>query len=309
MKSKRMVICDSEEGYAAALAHYIMKKEELAFQIQTCSDILHVLSVQEKEGIDYLLISASYPQKERSRVCADKIFVLTEGGKSELLENETALYKYQSGEMLLAEFIRQCTDSGEMQHTFLKTVRKKQMRIIGVFSPVRRSGKTSYALELGQQLAEEANVLYLSLETYGGIGGHFPDEMQTLSDVLYYARQEKGNLGLILTTIVGHKGKLDYVAPVQVSEDVKAVSGAEWVELIEKIMEQSIYEILILDMDEGIRDLYTVLKVCSEICMITAEDEIAKAKLAQFDRELILLGHEDVRRKIVWRKSAWKECG
>ena len=35
------------------------------------------------------------------------------------------------------------------------------------------------------------------------------------------------------------------------SEDVKEVSGTEWAGLFRKILEQSIYETLILDIDEG----------------------------------------------------------
>ncbi len=303
MESKRMMICDREEGYASALARYIMKREELAFQIQTCSDISHVLSVQEKEKIDYLFIAAIFAPEERSRMKAGRIFVLAEDGTACLNENETVLYKYQSGEAIMAEFIRQCTSGGQRDHAFLKTARKKQIKIIAVFSPVRRSGKTSYALEMGQQSAKTVNVLYLNMETYGGTGGQFPAGGQTLSDLLYYARQEKSNLGLILTTIVGHKGKLDYVAPASVSEDVKSVSGIQWRELIEKIAEQSIYEILILDMDEGIRDLYSVLEMCGEVHVLTAQDEVSRAKLRQFDYELVLLGHEDVRNKIIRKES------
>ena len=61
--------------------------------------------------------------------------------------------------------------------------------MIGIFSPVHRSGKTGYGLRLGQELAVSRNVLYLNMEIYGGIGGHFPEEGHTLGDVLYYLRQ------------------------------------------------------------------------------------------------------------------------
>lgn len=303
MKSKNLVICDKEEGYASAFARFIMRKEELAFQVQTCSDLSHVLSIQEKEEIDYLFISSGYPPGDRGLAKAGKVFVLTGDEDSALMQGETAVYKYQSGDELLAELIRNCSDGEYTENIFLKKVKKKQAKIIGIYSPVHRVGKTSYALQLGKKLSGEANVLYLNLETYGGIAGHFDEGGQTLSDVLYYARQEKGNLGLMLTTIVGHRGKLDYVAPVQVSEDIKSVSGEDWVNLIERIMDESIYEVLILDMDEGLREIYPILRVCSEIHVLTLSDEISASKLRQFEEELILLGHEDIRRKLIRRES------
>lgn len=302
MESKNLVICDREKEYAEAFAHYIMKREDLAFQVKTCSSLKQVLKVQEKENIDYLFISAAYSPSEREKVSAGKVFVLTEESVAALEENETGVYKYQSGDELLAELIRRCSAQQQAGNTFLKTVRKKEARIIGIFSPVHRVGKTTYALRLGKKLGKEFHVLYLNLEIYGGIGGHFEEGGQTLSDVIYYASQEKSNLGMILTTIVEHMGKLDCVLPVQVSEDIKSVSGNEWLTLIQKIMEQSIYEILILDLDESIRDLYQILGVCSEIHMLTAADEISRSKIRQFEEELILLGYEDIQRKIIRRE-------
>ena len=46
-------------------------------------------------------------------------------------------------------------------------------------------------MRLGKDLAKTYNVLYLNLEMYGGIGGHFPEIGQTVADALYYSRQEK----------------------------------------------------------------------------------------------------------------------
>ena len=81
--------------------------------------------------------------------------------------------------------------------------RKRQnVRIIGIFSPVHRSKKTGYALKLGKELARTYNVLYLNLEVYGGIGGHFPDAGQTVADALYYSRQEKKHLRAALAGMV-----------------------------------------------------------------------------------------------------------
>ena len=197
----------------------------------------------------------------------------------------------------------QCGEEGE-RDVFLKAPKKKQGRIIGVYSPIHRIGKTTYALHLGQKLAAVENVLYLSLEAYGGLGGHFPEEGHSLSDVLYYARQEQSNLGLILTTLVAQKGKLDYVLPVQVSEDIKSVPGEEWIRMVERILDESIYEVLILDLDESIRGIYPILHICTEIHMITVQDPISESKVRQFEEELLLLGHESVRRKIIRKEQS-----
>jgi len=139
----------------------------------------------------------------------------------------------------------------------------------------------------------------LNLEMYGGIGGHFEKGGQTLEDILYYARQEKGNLGFMLTKAVRHRGNLDYVLPIPVSEDMKQIEAEEWIRLFQQILSQSIYETIILDIDEGIRDVYELLELCNEIHLLEDESEYSAAKIQQFERELHILGHESLLSKIV----------
>ena len=261
------------------------------------------MAIQEKEKIDFLFISSEYPEDSRKQVKAGMVFVIAPEREVALENREVPIYKYQPGDQILAEMIRQCSISGDEKQIFLKITGKKNCRVIAVYSPVRRIGKTTYAIRLGRKLAKEANVLYLGMETYGGEGGHFPEGTQTLADVLYYARQEQSNIGTVLTTIVRHSENLDYIVPMPVSEDIKEIDSEEWIRLIQKIIEQSIYEIVILDMDEGVRDIYRVLRICNEIHMLTIDEPVAEAKVEQFEAELELLGYEDVRRKIIRKEQ------
>ena len=249
MESKNLVICDPETKFASAFAQYLTRQKELAVRVRTCSDLSYVLAIQEKEKIDFLFISSEYPEDSRKQVKAGMVFVIAPEREVALENREVPIYKYQPGDQILAEMIRQCSMSGDEKQIFLKITGKKNCRVIAVYSPVRRIGKTTYAIRLGRKLAKEANVLYLGMETYGGEGGHFPAGTQTLADVLYYARQEQSNIGTVLTTIVRHSENLDYIVPMPVSEDIKEIDSEEWIRLIQKIIEQSIYEIVILDMD------------------------------------------------------------
>ena len=285
MESKNLVICDPETKFASAFAQYLTRQKELAVRVRTCSDLSYVLAIQEKEKIDFLFISSEYPEDSRKQVKAGMVFVIAPEREVALENREVPIYKYQPGDQILAEMIRQCSMSGDEKQIFLKI------------------GKTTYAIRLGRKLAKEANVLYLGMETYGGEGGHFPEGTQTLADVLYYARQEQSNIGTVLTTIVRHSENLDYIVPMPVSEDIKEIDSEEWIRLIQKIIEQSIYEIVILDMDEGVRDIYRVLRICNEIHMLTIDEPVAEAKVAQFEAELELLGYEDVRRKIIRKEQ------
>lgn len=290
MESKTLVICDSEEQYAQSLAFYILNRREIHLQVHVYSEIKYV------EKADIILISDVYPEAEIKKLEADRIMILT-GGKSDF-ERKDVIYKYQTGEKILEEILTYCEEVYTGRELFFAIPNKKNGKVIGVFSPVHRVGKTSYALQLGEELAVSENVLYLNLELYGGFGGHFESGGQTLEDVLYYARQEKGNLGFILSKAVRHRGKLDYLLPVPVSEDIKSIRGEEWKELILQILSQSMYDTIILDIDEGIRDVYELLKICTKIYLLADESEYSKAKIEQFERELTLLGYQEVLEKI-----------
>ena len=175
MVSRNLVICDQEVRYAAALAEVFMKAKELALGVQVCNSVEQTVKLQEESPDDILLIGSSYPVEDRKKIKAGNVFVLAQSENAAHETNEKLINKYQSGEAIMGAVIEQCTQSGEPERFFLRTAKKQNVRIIGIFSPVHRSKKTGYALKLGKELARTYNVLYLNLEVYGGIGGHFPD--------------------------------------------------------------------------------------------------------------------------------------
>lgn len=158
MESKNLVICDPETKFASAFAQYLTRQKELAVRVRTCSDLSYVLAIQEKEKIDFLFISSEYPEDSRKQVKAGMVFVIAPEREVALENREVPIYKYQPGDQILAEMIRQCSMSGDEKQIFLKITGKKNCRVIAVYSPVRRIGKTTYAIRLGRKLAKEANV-------------------------------------------------------------------------------------------------------------------------------------------------------
>lgn len=291
MGSKSLVICDPEEGYAQALAFYIMNRKEINFQVQVCSGIEYI------RDADVLLISDYYSEEEIRQLKADYVFVLSGGMKDFYMED--LIFKYQPGDQILDEILRRCEEVYVENELFFTSFQKKNQKIIAVFSPVHRIGKTTYALQMGEELSASEDVLYINLEFYGGIGGHFEKGGQTMEDVLYYTRQEKGNLGFMLTKVVKRRKNLDYILPFPVSEDMKGIHAEEWIRLLQQILSQSMYETIILDLDEGIRGVYELLEICSQIHLLTDDSLYSRAKVEQFERELTLLGHETVLSKVI----------
>ena len=174
-------------------------------------------------------------------------------------------------------------------------------RILGVYSPVHRIGKTTFSLKLGKALAQSEDVLYLNLETYAGMGGYFRDQdAPDLANVLYYAKQERDDIGIRIASMVKRMGDLDYIPPMKVWTDLRAVHTEEWKTLFERLISQSVYSVIILDIGNGMEDVFQLLRPCDQILMPCAEDVYAMAKIAQYQHMLKVLRYQELESRTMY---------
>ena len=146
-------------------------------------------------------------------------------------------------------------------------------------------------------------VLYLNLEEYAGGDFYFHDQTgKTMADLLYYARQEKGNLGLHISMMAGQEDELDYILPMPYVQDLQEVSTEEWLKLFDLILENCIYQKVILDLGDSINGLFQILEACHTVYTPYIEDEIASAKMNQYAENLRKTGKEKILEKTIQKK-------
>lgn len=298
MSSKNLVICDTDTNYAARLAAFFNEKKELAFQVKICESLEQLQLIRTETAPDILLLNESFLKEKVSLEDVGKLIILSEKAESVQRENRTSVFKYQPGNKLVSQILESCTDD-EMEGVW-RISKRKQGRVIGVYSPIHRTGQTTFAIEKGRELAKKENVLYLNMEAYAGYGGHFPiEKKKTMSALLYYAKQETGNLGIVLTTLVSQMDGLDYIAPVLCTEDILTISKKEWLWLFQEILRNSIYDVLILDLSECIQGLNDILRFCDTVYVPIADDRIAASKLEQYEQTLRELGYAEVVERMI----------
>ncbi len=299
MHPKNFVICDVEKEYARNFMQAISARKELGFQMHLFQNLEHLEAFSKKKEIHILLLGEDYPAGKRKEISANVRYVLVKGEEKGLLPDEKGIYKYQSADMILTRILEDSMDGGEL-------MRRREGRggqLIGIYSPVHRIGKTRFALELGKELSKEGPVLYLNLEEYSGMDYYFPQNTgQNLGDLLYYIRQDKGNLGLRISAMAGQTGGLDYVAPIPVIQDLRAVGEEEWLRLFEEIFSNCMYKHVILDLGDGIRGLYPILRACRTVYTLYTDDPVSQAKLRQYSENLRVTGFEDVLEHTVQKK-------
>lgn len=296
--SEELLIYDSEEAYVRKLAEVLLLKREITAGVRTCSSLNYMEKLLEKGKIRVLLISDEVPYERRKQLFAGKRIVLTKKHCADLGEEETELVKYQSIDKL-AEVILRCF-AESMNGRFRSGGSKG--RVIGVYSPIHRIGKTTFALKVGKELAEDENVLYLNLEICAGMGGYFRDgeDVSDLSHLLYYTKQESDAIGVRIAAIIQRMGNLDYVPPMKVGVDLRTISVKEWKSLLELILERSIYETILIDMGDSLEDIFGMLQLCDWVFIPYAEDIYSMAKLEQWRYMLQVLKKRDQEQRYLY---------
>lgn len=300
MTQKIFAICDMEEAYALRLTEYMLEKIRLPYSIHLFTEIDKLQEFVEQKKIEILLIAESalkMLREEYIRQQAAQIFVLQENDTL-IREDLCCISKFQSPEKIVEALSESITDLSGWAMEGMST--GTEVKLIGVYSPVKRCLQTTFALTMGQILAKEYRTLYINFENYSGFGQmlkrEFPMDMM---DLMYYFRCAKEKLPFRLPSIIQNINGLDYIPPVQTHAGARESNGSQWLELCGHIAEIGQYDYIILDLDDSMEGLFDLLRHCSKIYTITREDSFAVAKISQYEQILRFNELEEIADKTV----------
>ena len=106
--------------------------------------------------------------------------------------------------------------------------------------------------------------------------------------------------------MAGQLGDVDYIAPMPVIQDLREVEEEVWLKLLREVFSNCIYKSVILDLGDGIKGLYPILRTCQTVYTLFAEDPVSLAKLGQYTENLRRMGFEDVLEHTVQKKIPLK---
>ena len=293
MSDKNVVICDREIRYANGLGENISEREDLAVKVYVCSSFEHVLELEQAKKIHIFIVDEEITYAQRTQIGANQVFVLARGKVADLGEEEWAIGKYQCADEIIRQVFEFYVD--RTKENVMRCMNKERARMVAVYSPIHRVGKTTFALALGRECAKSKKVLYLNLEEYAGMEVS-QDTNMNLGDLLYYLRQGNGNLGIRLQAAVKEDEGLDVVPPIPVVLDLKEVTWEEWEALITQLLENSLYEMVVLDVGESVQGLFPLLELCDRVYMPVLEDENSRRKLKQYQDNVEQLKLEKLKR-------------
>lgn len=290
-----LVLCDAEEEYAQLMTDFLKAQKELPWEIHTYTAVEKLMQEEQKTQIALLVVAESVYTEEIGRLQTLCVVILNESGMVRWGQVQN-VNKYQRADNVLRNLLEAYMDIAGKQLPRLKS--DCCVKLIGIYSPVRRCLQTSFALTMGQLLAAEHRTLYLNFEHYAGITELLPD-MQTrdLADLLYFLSAEKDKFRLRMQTIIRQKGSLFYVPPMRSGQNLLTITREEWMALLQKIAELGDYEYVILDLSESMQGLFDILRICTRVFTLTTEDPVAQSKLMQYEQILSLASYGDVLNK------------
>lgn len=289
-----LAICDVQREYASKLGDYLNIKEGFPFQVRVFSTIEKLIEFAKLQIVEVALVSEEYEKiLERRHLVSTIIIISPEGEGTQ--ENSCKVYKYQSGEKILKKVLQiVASDNGKESHV----VRSVSLKLIGLYSPIKRSLQTTFGLTMGQLLSKKSKVLYINLEGYSGLNTLLKQNFQRdLSDLLYYMQSGKKGLSYILGSMIETVNGLDILPPMLCQMDLISIEAKEWLRFFYELEKHSEYEYIIVDLSDSVQGLYELLRQCTVVYTVTERDGFAMAKMDQYERMLKQCHYEDVLEK------------
>ena len=289
------ILCDTEEEYAQLFGEYLRKQKRQPWEIRIYTDVGELLKKEQRQNIAMLVLAENAYCEEVRELQVGRTVILNESGVVRWGELRN-VNKYQQADSVFKELLEIYMEIAGMQLPSLK--KGYGTKFIGMYSPVRRAMQTSFSITMSQLLSEEHSTLYLNFEHYAGITDLLPNvKERDLADLLYFLTADRERFQLHMQAMIEHKGNLDYIPPIRVGQNLLTITGAEWINLLQRIGELGDYEYVVLDLSESMQGLFDILRMCIKVFTMTAGDKVSKAKLLQYEQVLELYEYEDVLQK------------
>jgi hypothetical protein len=288
LKKRIFAIVDDEKRYTQLLYEFLYAKFPVPMQLLIFSEISQFKKYAMGQEIEIALVAQHLYSNIFKKLLLKNCYILQE---KEKVKNIPNIYKYQSSKGILNELIKNYAESKNA----VQMSNKKEAQVIGIYSPVGRTGQTTFALLLGKLLAQKKRVLYINLEPFSGLASYLSmSNKNNLSDLLYYLNYEEEKFVYKLANMVEYFGNVEFIPPTESFLDLHTITTKEWEKLIQIIKTKTEYEYLILDLSECINGLFGLLRMCNRVYSLVKEDTMAQNKVNQYEKLLNMLDYEDV---------------
>lgn len=299
MEQQKIALCDSNFHYGSRLADYLERHTGFPYTVLYFSDITQLRAYAEEKKFQYLILGEDLiPEYTDDRIiCAEVLFLLT---KQELQQKETqtvetaetkkgtavSIYRYQPAGNIMRQILGYlCQIHTDKSEALAQS--EAAVKLIGIYSPVKRCMQTGFSLLLGQMLAKKRRTLYVNTEAYSGFRFLLGRDLKPdITDLMYYAERERPCFLEKLEGMIDTIGGLEYIPPAAAYTDLRVIEAGQWLKFIHELREDGRFGYLILDLTEHVDGLFRILEQCDIIYTIEGGDAVSTAKLREYEQML-----------------------
>lgn len=295
MAKINIVIADSDELYLNMLSNYLIEKNS---QFDVCSfsaEESFVKYISDRNNkIDIVLFAENFlcdgiftSDVKVKVILSDGTFIETKGFE--------IVNKYQKAEKLINDILMIYADKTGRVEAVSKG--NKNTKIVGVYSPVGGSGKTTLALSLSNAISSMGmKVLYFNAEKINStIGVLDVAPTGNLSDVFLAVKTKGANIGLkiIANKYTDPKTQINYINPPDSAMEFNELTIDDFKKLIKEVDALSEFDVVIVDMASEYTN--TKIEIMSDFDVILTPftaDTLSINKIKQYLNEFKL--HSDL---------------
>lgn len=275
MRNGIVAIYDSDIDYLHHLSEYLRLRDDFPYDIIVFSD-LDAFNKYSLKAID-ILITSFIPDFIKDKDIGD-IFYLT-ADDSDTYEDYICLSKYQPADILL----RKIMEKAGSYSNRTTAISKEHCRVIGVYSPINRCGKTSLSISIGMKLSESEPTLLISFDTFSILKEFIDDSsFRDISDLLFYFKEDIDSLKNKLLSLTYKFYELSFICPPLTPARIKTTEITIWCNLIKAIAETGLYKNIVFDISDSFPSSEEFFKLCDAIYMPQLTDYISMKKVDAF---------------------------
>lgn len=196
---------------------------------------------------------------------------------------ETYLSPYQPADHLMKAVYRIALEQQLYLPGAWSTLHDKE--IVVVCSPHGYDLQTGFAVVYSLIRAEQVRTLYLDFSYYSGF---FDTVAGDVGDLFYEVHKQSVPMGAILASMTQKFGPLDYLPPVRMQMDLDDLTGEDFTGLLQRILQECEYELIVLNMPVRPQFLRAVYSCCSQMYSLQREGILYERSQARLLEDLRL---------------------
>lgn len=278
-----LAVYDAEYDFASRLVNYLSSRQDNVFDMYAFTDFDALKEFADRHSIDVLLVSEDIIDERIKDIGIKLVLVLSENEMVKDFNGYNTVEKYQPADGVFREVMEYVSESRSISGVVRTAL--SYTEIIGVYSPVKRCFKTTFALTLSHILSRKKRVLYINFEEYSGLRKILKaDYIGDISDLIYFYMQNKPVLKNKMYAIKKQYGGFEYIPPMMFSNDIRNIDMDIWKGFINEIKECGDYDVVVLDLSDMLSDVFEILSICTEVYMPILTDFVSLAKVEEFEQ-------------------------